>query len=202
MSYYFKFNGGQFDSRDIAQLVMSLGEASFSDKVLEWLNNIFEVNHLSLVHLESDEKITFVLSASDKTLSIAREIQQLYLTIYYRQDPNNDFLQHSSKGSNVVVSRLKQQDINDVGYRRLWYEKMGIVDRLSVLTQADKGLYCLNLFRNRTPFPDESIIMLEQLSELLACLAIKHSRMSGALSGFMTREAQIEALADRVTHEQ
>jgi len=198
MSCRFSCDEGQIGSRDIAQLVMSLGEVGFSDRMLEGLNRVLEVNHLSLVHLETDEKVTFVLSASDDTLHIAREMQQLYLTIYYRQDPNKDFLQHSSQGSHVVVSRLKQKDINDVGYRRLWYEKMGIVDRLSVLARADKGLYCLNLFRNKTPFPDESITLLEPLAELLASLVIKHSRMSGALSGFMTREAQIKTLTERL----
>ncbi|GAA0700061.1 LuxR C-terminal-related transcriptional regulator [Marinobacterium maritimum] len=189
----------QLDYEGVAQLVLELGGPVFSEELLCWLNNICEINHLSLVHLEEQDKVTYILSASDKTLNITPEMQQLYLTIYYRLDPNKEFLQDFTEDDQMIIRRLRQQDINDLGYRRLWYDKMGIVDRLSVIVKADKGLYCLNLFRNKTPFPDTAIDAIHRMASLLSSLIIKHSRLSGSLSSFMTREAQIEMLIKRLS---
>lgn len=193
-----KLSTQALDYAGIGQLVMELNSPVFSEKLLWWLNQGCEVNHLSLVHLEEQDRVTYILSASDETLNITPEMQQLYLTIYYRLDPNKEFLQRFTGGERFIISRLRQEDITHPGYRSLWYEKMGHVDRLSVVVKADKGLYCLNLFRNKSPFPDSSIDWIHQTAPLLASLMIKHSRLSGSLSDFMTREAQIEMLIKRL----
>lgn len=182
----------------IARLVLDLGAPHFSDSLLQVLGDLCEVNHLSVVHLEDQDRVTYILSANDETLNITPEMQQLYLTIYHRLDPNNEFLQAFDHDGQVISRRLRQQDISDQGYRRLWYDKMGIVDRLSILVRADKGLYCLNLFRNKTPFPDDSIETFDAMAPLLASLVVKHARLAGALSSFMTRDAQIEMLIMRL----
>lgn len=187
-------------SEAVAELVLALGSAGFADKLLRQLNQITELNHLSLVHLESQERITYVLSASDDQMQITRTLQQLYLSIYYRLDPNKEFLQQFSDQDSVLVRRLRPQEINDLDYRQLWYEKMGIVDRLSILFQGDKGLYCLNLFRGRESFSDADIEQLTELAPLLAALALKHARLCGRLSSFMTRDEQIQTLIERLEY--
>lgn len=186
------------DYAGIGQLIMELNSPVFSEKLLWWLNRGCEVNHLSLVHLQEQDRVTYILSASDETLNITPEMQQLYLTIYYRLDPNKEFLQRFTGEEAFIISRLRQEEITHPGYRRLWYEKMGHVDRLSVVVKADRGLYCLNLFRNKSPFPDPAIDWIHQVAPLLSSLMVKHSRLSGSLSGFMTREAQIEMLIQRL----
>ncbi len=183
----------------LPQLVLELGGPGFSDQLLSVLGETCEVNHLSLVHLEEQDRVTYILSASDETLAITPEMQQLYLTIYYRLDPNKEFLQAFQYEHQVITRRLRQEEISDQGYRRLWYDKMGIVDRFSILVKADKGLYCLNLFRNRTPFPDSGIAAFSQVAPLLASFVVKHARLAGALSSFMTRDAQIEMLIKRLS---
>lgn len=177
---------------------MALGCPGFPDVLLRAMNGICEINHLSLVHLEEKDRVTYIFSASDENVFITPTMQQLYLSIYYRLDPNKEFLDHFNEDDSILIRRLKQTDISDVGYRKLWYEKMGIVDRISILTKADKGLYCLNLFRTKTPFSGEDVTKITQLSRLFSALTVRHSRITGSLSSFMTREAQIDMLIERL----
>lgn len=184
---------------NIARIIKKLGSPAFSRSLLEVLNQEYAVNHLSLVHLEEDDKITYLLSASsNQDVAITHTMQQLYLSTYYRQDPNKVFLKHSNKDKAILVQRMQQKDIQDEGYRSLWYEKMNIIDRVSIIKKSDKGLYCLNLFRTQTPFTEQDINVLTELSSLLAELTIKHTRLSGSLSNFMTRDDQIETLRERL----
>lgn len=188
----------ELDYNDIAKLVTGLGNPGFSEMLLDFVNLICNLNHFSLVHLANSDRVSYVMSASDKDVIITEATQKLYLTIYYRLDPNKEFLKHFSTDRSVLIKRLKSSEINDIGYRKLWYEKMGIVDRVSIITQADKGLYCLNLFRTKKMFSDIDISNITELSYLLSSLTIKHARLAGSISGFMTREGQIEGLVERL----
>lgn len=182
----------------LSELVTALGSPSFPSKLLQQLNQLAELNHLSLVHMEAKDRVTYVFSASDEQVLITETMQQLYLSIYYRLDPNKEFLNHMDEEQKILLRRLRPEEIEDLDYRRLWYEKMRIVDRLSILFEADKGLYCLNLFRTQKPFDENALQAFEQLSPLLSALSIKQARLSGSLSGFMTRDAQISTLIERL----
>ena len=182
----------------IAELVINLGSIEFSTKLLERLNLFINLNHLSLVHFEEKDRITYTFSASDKQVNITKTMQQMYLSIFYRLDPNKHFLDHFDDGNDILIRRLQPEDIEDEEYRKLWYNKMGIVDRLSILTKADKGLYCLNLFRTQHRFSDNDISTLKELGPILSALTIRHTRLSGSLSSFMTRNAQINNLSARL----
>lgn len=187
-------------SERFAELILALGGASFPPKLLEVLAPHVGISHLSLVHLEEKDSVTYVFSASDDQVNITKTMQQLYLSIYYRLDPNKEFLDHFDKDHEILLRRLQAEAITDLDYRRLWYKKMGIVDRVSILTRADKGLYCLNLFRTDREFSAAEISLLEDLSNMLSALSVRHARLSGSLSSFMTRDTQITTLMERLAH--
>ncbi|WP_417227862.1 helix-turn-helix transcriptional regulator [Amphritea sp.] len=182
----------------VAETIIALGSAGFPAKLLDKLNQFVTVNHLSLVHLEENNRVTYVFSASDQQVNITKTMQQLYLSIYYRLDPNKDFFDHFNEDYQTLVRRLQPKDIQDLDYRKLWYERMGIVDRLSILTRADNGLYCLNLFRTEKGFTAEEVSLIQALSKVLSALVVRHTRLSGSLSSFMTRGAQIYTLIERL----
>lgn len=189
-----------FEYDAIATIVTTLGSSNFPEALIRNLNQIVEINHLSLVHLEDKEQITYVLSASTGLVEITPAMQQLYLSIYHRVDPNKEFINgfNDDDNDNILIRRLQPQEIQDQKYRKLWYEKMGIIDRLSILTKADRGVYCINLFRTQSPFSQRDIKILSNLSDLLCALTIKQARLAGVLSNFMTRETQIETLMERL----
>ncbi len=184
---------------DCAQLVTALGNSDFPGKLLNALQVICQPDHLSFVHLAIDDKASYLFSANREKSIIPPELQQLYLSTYYQYDPNLALLDNSYPAHTTTLLRLRPEEIDNGGYRQLWYEKMGIVDRLSITYKADKGLYCLNLFRNKSPFETEAFQGIESEKHLLSALVTKHSRINGDLSAFMTRETQLDTLISRLT---
>lgn len=184
---------------DCAQLVTALGNSDFPAKLLNALQVICQPDHLSFVHLAIDDKASYLFCANREKSIIHPELQQLYLSTYYQYDPNRALLDDAYPPNTTTLLRLRPEEIDNGGYRQLWYEKMGIVDRLSIIYKADKGLYCLNLFRNKSHFETEALQRIESEKHLLTALVTKHSRMSGDLSSFMTRETQIDTLIARLS---
>lgn len=180
------------------ELIFSLGNSNFPKEMLKSLNVMLEVNHISLVHLEDKESATYIFSANDDVVLIDRSFQQLYLSTFYRKDPNMNFIGSDTLDGAQQVTRLLPENIEDLEYRKLWIQKMGVVDRLSILTNADKGLYCLNLFRASKQFTSDDIEKLKQFGPVISSLAVKHTRLTGTLSSFMTRDAQISTLMERL----
>jgi DNA-binding CsgD family transcriptional regulator len=189
----------QIASNTCATLITALGESDFADKLLDALQVTCLPDHLSLVHLTPERQVSYLFSANKTQKIIPPVLQQLYLSTYYQFDPNLRLLDDLEQESETRIQRLQAQEIKEGGYRQLWHKQMGIVDRVTLAFKADKGLYCLNLFRCDEPFDLGVIDAIHQQSALLKSLALKHSRMTGSLSSFMTRESQIETLITRLS---
>lgn len=179
------------------KVIESLGNSQFHDEFLLFLNDILMVEHFSLVQLGVNEA-RFITSANVKGFTISKSLQKMYLTRYYKRDPNmhlHDEVEHANK---VLLSRLKPKDIEDSLYQQFFGYDIKISDRMSLLRYEDKGLYCLNLYRFNEQFSTLEIEHLNFFSDLLMSCAIKHARLAGSLSDFLTREAQIHELEQRL----
>ncbi len=186
-----------FSSQHIATMVEALGSVRFSKVLLESLSDTVAIDHMALVHFEP-ERVRYITSASTHGVHIPEQLQQLYLSLYYRLDPNINVVKQLNSGDEVLVRRLSFTDINDMDYQRLWYEHMDINDRLSVITQADKGIYSLNLYKKKTAFTEKAYQQIKSQADVLSAFAVKHTRLSGSLSSFQTRESQINDLIERL----
>ena len=186
----------QLDGMD--KIISCLGDACFRDELIAALNRITPVDHFSLVQLYGDQ-VRYITSASGPGKKVPESLQRLYLTHYYRFDPNQNYLRQLSSDNALIVNRLLSDDIEDESYQKLWCDQLGIVDRISLLTKADKGLYCFNLYRHSQPFSDDDIEVFKSLAPMLSAFAVKHTRLAGSLSDFQTREAQILELMHRIS---
>lgn len=180
----------------LGRVIETLGNAMFSNEFLLFLNSIVAVEHFSLVQLDSNEA-RFITSANGSGISISKLLQKLYLTRYFKMDPNIK-LHTAEKNHQVLVRRLQPGDIKDVNYQRFFGSDIHIVDRISLLKHGDKGLYCLNLYRFTESFLKADIEALTEASDILMSCVVKHSRLAGGLSDFLTREAQLDDLEQRI----
>lgn len=184
------------DTAKLNQLILSLGDSDFADNLLGFLGSQTLIDHLSLIQLHQ-QQVGFICSANANGIDISSQSQSLYLSHFYLNDPNQEY-QHQLKQGRVVIQGLSLDEIDDHSYQALWLRHFELNHRVSLLFYADKGLYCLNLYRRLNNFSHEDFIELEQQGQLLACLAIKHSRLSGSLSKFQTRDKQLQELAHRL----
>lgn len=183
------------DSPKLNQLILSLGDSDFADNLLDFLNPKTAIDHLSLTQLQQ-QQVGFICSASATGIHISRQSQSLYLSHFYLNDPNQEHQQLQQ--GRVVIQSLSLKDIDNHSYQALWLRHFELNHRVSLLFHADKGLYCLNLYRRQNSFSPDDCTELEQQGPLLASLSIKHSRLSGSLSKFQTRDKQLQELAHRL----
>lgn len=179
------------------KIISCLGNACFREELIEALNRITPVDHFSLVQFSSGQ-ISYITSASAPGINIPESLQRLYLTQYYKLDPNRNYLDTLESESDILIERLLPDEIEDADYQKLWCNQFGIVDRISLLTKSDKGLYCFNLYRHSIPFTDQDIQTFTSLGPVISAFARKHAQLAGTLSDFQTRDAQIEDLVDRL----
>lgn len=182
----------------LEDLILALGTALFDQSLMATLSRLAKAEHFSLIHMQPDDRVSFITAASIDGVSLPESLQQLYATHYYRFDPNGDYLHAEKLSTTPWIRRLKVTEIEHPDYRRLWYERMGIIDRLSILAYQDRGLYCLNCYRISEPFSDRESALLERAAPLLMSVAIKQTRLSGALAKFQSRDAQMRELGSRL----
>lgn len=178
-------------------VILSLGDSDFAKKLLGFVSHQCPVDHLSLIQLHR-QQVGFICSASAVGIDIAPASQSLYLSRFYLSDPNQEHQEQLQQGR-VLIQTLSLDEIDDHSYQALWLRQFKLRHRISLLFHADKGLYCLNLYRGQDRFSAEQIQHLESQSQQLATLAIKHSRLAGSLSKFQTREQQLQELGHRIS---
>ncbi|XPF93844.1 hypothetical protein ACM9HF_17770 [Colwellia sp. RE-S-Sl-9] len=100
----------------------------------------------------------------------------------------------AKESDKVLFTRLIPEDIEDSSYQHFFDYDIKIVDRLSFLKGSDRGSYCINLYRFSKKYTSTEIEKITDVSNFLMSCAIKHTRLAGGLSDFLTREAQINEL--------
>ncbi len=187
------------DFKSLARTISSLGSEVFPAKLLESVTSVLFIDHLALMHLGADDSVHHVGSSNRSGFTLDGVGQRLYFTLYYQEDPNRKLIaQGNQKKPAVEITRLLPADIVNPEYQRLWSDAMGIRDRLSVLSNADNGVHCCNLYRMEKPFTESEIQRVQDLAELLSALTVKHTRMAGVLSHFQTRDSQLSDLESRL----
>lgn len=178
---------------DISSVIEKLGNSQFSEAFLNFINQFVNLEHFSLVQLGLDEA-RFITSANVSGISISKSLQRMYLTRFFKMDPNIRFYNEALNNPHVMLTELMPQDIKDSSYQQFFGHDIKIVDRVSLLKHGDKGLYCINMYRFDSAFTESELDSLRTIAELLMVCAIKHSRLAGRLSDFLTRDEQIAEL--------
>ena len=184
------------DPGSLAQAIASLGSEVFPSKLLQSITADLPIDHLALMHLGADDSVHHVGSSNREGFTLDAVGQRLYFTQYYHEDPNRQLIERHETA--VEITRLLPSDIVNPEYQRLWSDAMGIRDRLSVLSNADNGVHCCNLYRMETPFSEPEIRRVRDMAEILSALSVKHTRLAGVLSSFQTRDSQLADLESRL----
>ncbi len=159
-------------------VVRALGGASFSEAMLASLNGFARVDHYALIRFDGARTARLVTSASHAALNVAREVQEEYLDVFQKIDPNRHLF-HAAGAQATQVTRMPRESVPNTRYRLCCYDRPGLVDRISVVAAECDDWYCLNLFRTRENgcFATREAAAVQKAAALLAALAIKHDRL-------------------------
>lgn len=187
----------------LEQVIASLGGPDFGEALLASLNSAARVDHCALIRFDGPRAARLVASASRPGLRIERAVQEEYIDHFQRLDPNRGLFGRGVAGQ-ARVSRLPRERVPAADYRLRCYDRPGLVDRLSVIAEAQGDWYCLNLFRRRESgrFGEGEAAAIQDHAALLAALAIKHDRIAHPgvplapamrLAGLEARLGQLDA---------
>lgn len=184
----------------LAKTIDSIGKEAFAVNLLSLVSHISVVDHVAVIHLGENDTVYHVCSANRPGFELDRLGQKLYFTLYFREDPNREWLGRLSIDHPMGVVRLQPGDIANKDYQNLWYNAMDIKDRLSLITLSESGLHCCNLYRMTEPFSDEEFAEYRAHAEVICALAAKHTKLTGMITGLQSRRSQIVDLEERLGH--
>lgn len=162
--------------KNLGSLIDALGTARFHQDLYETLDELAQVDHLSLLRFDGDQCARLVFSTSRPRWRFRHDAQNAYLECFCALDPNRSVFQALRPGAGVVLRRLRRDEVPGADYRRHCYDAAQLVDRLSVLSVDACGGYALNLYRNgeHGPFSDGEMTEVGDSAAVLAACCAKH----------------------------
>ena len=103
-------------------------------------------------------------------------IVPLYVREYMPRDPLRHAAETLDDRTLTVVLRLEPSDIAEEGYRRVFFEERGIVERVSVLQRCETGWRGVNIARHRRhgPCSEADISTLAGIAQLILPIVDHH----------------------------
>lgn len=171
--------GEQLDSVLLGKAVLSLGDADFAHTLLQAMEPVVAVDHLSVVVFDEALSAHLAGAGSRQPGNVALEAGQLYERArFYRHDPGAKQLRgKGDESGGPVLSRLRASDIIDPKYRSEIYDRFRLLERLSIVDRVRDRWIMLNLYRGRgsEPFRDRDTTRIGDMAPLLIGLAAKHA---------------------------
>lgn len=184
------------DVKELERVVAALGNPGFNEALLASLVSAARVDHYALIRFDGARTARLVATASRAGLHVERGVQEEYLDHFQRLDPNRRLFGRTAPGQ-PLLNRLPRERVPNAHYRLRCYDRPGLVDRISVIAEAEGDWYCLNLFRAEQSgrFGGGETAAIRDSAGLLAALAIKHDRIArpGAILPREARRAGIDA---------
>lgn len=186
--------------KNLDGLINTLGTACFHRHLYEALDDLALVDHVSLLRFDGDRCTRLVFAVSRPHWRFVHEAQSAYLERFCALDPNRRVFHDARPAAQVVVRRLRREEVPGIDYRWHCYDAARLVDRLSVLSVDAKGGYALNLYRDSEhgPFSEAEIAYVGEGAAVLAACCAKHDWCSPAAWDGADAAARIDALGDRL----
>lgn len=120
-----------------------------------------------------------------------------YFEQFFARDPVIRALENATENGNTVVLRVAPDDIEQSEYRKNFFEKPGVIERISFVERLQNRWLILNVAR-RAPlarFSDEEISSLATFSQLLFPLAVQ--RITSGQLGDRKNHLTVQEIEDR-----
>lgn len=159
-------------------LIAQAGKTGFSVQLMNFLNQVAGVNHLSLFIFDQQLRPYLVLAESAGATNLAKDVGKIYQrSLSYRHDPNTVQVKLSPERSDgPLLVRLHAEQISDPEYRENIYKKFRLLERVSLIECLNERWMVTNLYRDvdAGEFKPAELAAIEQLARVISALLEKN----------------------------
>lgn len=179
----------------ISNCVATLGTQHFSEHFCALLRRDIDVNQCMIFLKPPGRAVTCLWYVNFENQRLAKLLANAYIEQGFRQDPNLGLLQEV-KNAEVTTRYFRELESSlQRGYRRYFFDRPGLSDKISVMTAADDYRYYINLYRGKDKecFHTDRQFHRDRMDRLLATLITRHYQFSRCPAG----EGRLALLSDR-----
>lgn len=175
--------------------VEHLGSRQFFEPFFEMVHDFFGADQCMVFFLGPSSRIECLLSRDFADDAVAEYLGNAYIKEGYIADPNLASIESLSVGDTKVVHLQDMVGEMADSYRDRFFNKPGLIDKVSILTSDCAGKYYINLYRGkgRSAFREQQLFTDSGQAHLFAALITQHYRLNQSLSD----EGPLAFLSDR-----
>ena len=162
--------------------INSSGSSNFAPKLLEYINKIITVDHLTAVSYHKRRGLETLITYGSVPDKEARSLARKYEQEYHR-DPNFSQLEHAQEQP-VKPIPFSPEDISDEDYIKTFYTNNGIVDKISTIVCVGNDRILSSFYRcfPNDCYNDQDKIVLNIILPMATSLIYNHYRLVKAES--------------------
>jgi DNA-binding CsgD family transcriptional regulator len=159
-----------------AGATLAVGTQHFEDALLDALQLLVRVDHLTVLAHRPAEGLRMLGVASRTDLSVARSLTRDYVATHHVLDPNYAELARGAGRRRVIVRRHDPARLKTRPYQERFYTTVGIVDKVSYIWHAGDVGYYVNFYRTTRCglFMPDDVATLAALATMIAALIRLH----------------------------
>lgn len=186
-------------NRCISKCIQSVGTRGFYDAFFELLKELGSIDQCVIFQLDRNDELSCLLCRNFRNEHVVKPVARSYVEEGFKSDPNLHLFRSIKSGD---VKSIYFDDLvanMDPAYRDYYFNDLGLVDKISIMTASKEYRYYINLYRNRgrASFQSEETFAQSALDSVIASLVTKHYdlnqslRDEGSLAFLTTRERDV-----------
>ncbi|HEY8352739.1 MAG TPA: helix-turn-helix transcriptional regulator [Sphingomonadales bacterium] len=172
---------------ELTAVAGSLGAPEFGDRLLAFLNRVVPVDHCAVFTFSPDGRAGHLFTESRLPPATVEEMTRDYVGKYFASDPNFSAVEAATRGAAAPRDPIPQAPDRafDAEYRNRFFERTGLVDKVSTVADAPGGVVYCNFYRmgDHGSFSPEDWARLKALLPLATNLVAAHYRLRAASAG-------------------
>jgi DNA-binding CsgD family transcriptional regulator len=162
---------------DLAGVLEAMGGDALGPALFDWLHEQVALDELFVFERPFDPREAPSSLMSEGRKASAWERTQAYCADFHRLDPINPLLDQQADAARVVT--IGSDDIVDLGYRSLCYDRPHFVEKASCWRRGPSHWLVISFFRAEEdgPFQDKDLDAIGRCGRLMFPILAKHQAL-------------------------
>ncbi|WP_407792352.1 helix-turn-helix transcriptional regulator [Pigmentiphaga litoralis] len=151
-----------------ASLINAIGSQDCSRHLLQAMNYVAEFSHCTVFEFRDKGTPAFLGASGCQSSERVNRSTKAYLGRFHCIEPMRSVMH--AKEDRIFLRHHTAADLEDDDYRRICYDSVAIIDRLSIVAKArDNSWLIVNLFRDayQGPLPEDRLNAVSQYASLI-----------------------------------